>query len=661
MKRLEAGCSLAAVFAVSSLKVDAVIWNLFVDNVPLSPLLERRLAPTMAAAAPTSMDAMTMLQRQMEVSGALRDKVTKPEELERIRLIMADLTVFFTQINRLATKLQLPLEVVFQCLMQIGMGDTVNFDKQCRQGNVPMHQAKVLDRNSSLNAQKAEPRIREELPEDKLMQLVDQCKTLRTLVRMKVEDGNDLSMARKLVTLAHEYLGYIYEACGKDPAKTFQVYMADDEPALKKLLSGGHGSQADGMGDEGSEAAGGKPLPKDVVRGIQAECQACLLTNKAPFPQRNDALSTIKFWVETCSNEVFLEEKTFFGLFTVLHDAMKVHLAEKRSALCRTACGILSVICLRSQPALLANSRIKEVLHSWLTILLNQVHVTVAAIAQASDGVVRDVIISSQGASFVMTAISAVLHKATQAALRRRCIGYVALAVLANPFDHEHTQAVSVVQKYIGNSDDGARRLARLLGLLLEVRKDGLQPGGLWDAKVERTAASERQMVVDCANDIEQFEIVVLGYDEPSGASLLVDEKAGCPRAASTLNGSVKSASTVERDDSLKSSPMQVSVAAEVKSVEKTAMPPPVEAKKPLSQTVPVRRMEEEQNRAPPRKTTPPPRATTPGIPLSLQSLAQEQLCTPGKVERTSPTELCASLKLRRSSGGASRNNSGTF
>ena len=90
--------------------------------------------------------------------------------------------------------------MVFQSLLgaiaeMTGMGDDVEaqrFNHFSDKEFVPMHQAKVLDRSERLKEGDAAIRA---LASDQFPWLVGKADLLRKLLRVKVEDGNDLRMA----------------------------------------------------------------------------------------------------------------------------------------------------------------------------------------------------------------------------------------------------------------------------------------------------------------------------------------------------------------------------------------------------------------------------------------------------------------------------------
>ena len=100
---------------------------------------------------------------------------------------------------------KLSLDIVFQSLMQAladsGRAPSLGADFDSQGGTfgtpgaadfVPMHQAKVLDRSERLKENDASIRA---LAGSRLDWLVDSADLLRKLLRVKVEDGNDVHSA----------------------------------------------------------------------------------------------------------------------------------------------------------------------------------------------------------------------------------------------------------------------------------------------------------------------------------------------------------------------------------------------------------------------------------------------------------------------------------
>ena len=74
----------------------------------------------------------------------------------------------------------------------------LDFDVQGGVGDIPMHQAKVLDRRPRLDDA---GNIEQQVGAEKLNQFVQPVQGLRALVRVKVEDHNDMCMC----TIDHRY------------------------------------------------------------------------------------------------------------------------------------------------------------------------------------------------------------------------------------------------------------------------------------------------------------------------------------------------------------------------------------------------------------------------------------------------------------------------
>jgi hypothetical protein len=463
-----------------------------------------------------SVDAMLMLQRQMEVSAMLRVPPKDAAQLALVAKTLSELVVFIGQIGRLATHLQAPLEIFFQCLMQMGYKGHADFDKQKRDGHVPMHQAKVLNRDA---ASAIEPKVRDAISADQLATLVEQTATLRTLLRMKVEDGNDLSMARKALTLGDDYLSMIAKYADGDAAKTWALYDAQDEGAIHVLLSGSI--------EEAAAAAALPEMPTDLVKGVAQQCQQHLHNNKLPVAERQRALEVIQGWLSEAPTLPAVP------LMVAMRDALGVQLDEKRSSLTRAACGIVSTIVSRVSPTVFAVPEAKAVMAQWCAVMLRQVHVTVKTIAEATDATIRDVIVATQGAALVCTPIATVLGKASQLELQRKCIGYLCLAMVVSRRDHgaKLRAVVGVVSPHFVSANTGVRRIARVFGILSQELCPELDLPK-WDDRVDKAAAPEREAVVQMmAMGAAQFEVVTLKYGEASPMALL-------PPAGETLEDS---------------------------------------------------------------------------------------------------------------------------
>ena len=144
------------------------------------------------------------------------------------------LTTFMHELRELGEMSKSPLDVVFQCLMQAladsGRAPSLGADFDSQGGTfgkvgdsdfVPMHQAKVLDRSDRLKANDAEIRA---LAADRLDWLVDSADLLRKLLRVKVEDGNDLLMAIDTVNEVHVFWQRLRTHAAQSGEEHFDLY-----------------------------------------------------------------------------------------------------------------------------------------------------------------------------------------------------------------------------------------------------------------------------------------------------------------------------------------------------------------------------------------------------------------------------------------------------
>jgi hypothetical protein len=459
-------------------------------------------------------DPMMLLQRQMEVAGMVRQPPKSADDLYAVKNTIADLSKFITQLGRVATKQGLPLELTFQCLLSIGLGAEKNFDRQARQGDVPMHQAKVLNREA---ANAAAPQLKAAMAPEELEGLVQRCNTMRSFLRIKVEDANDLSQARRGLALAEDYFAQLTSLCGMDRKFMWQLYAAQDEGAIREIVQmSGSAESLELLTASASDASGAaasvKPMPKHLISGIQAECAETLLTSTAPVAKRLKALANINAWLADAGIEAVRAQ--FGEIVTALRAALKVQLGEKRSAITRAACDTFTQLCKYASPSLLHHAEVKDTMGAWLAVLLKQVHVTVGAIADATDLTVRDMIVASHGATYVCTVIAGVLGTGALPELQRKCTGYLALALVcsSNDISAKAHATVPVVDKILRGGNDGTRRVARAYGIVLEQRYPAASLPS-WDERCEKSAAEERAAVLQSAErGPAAFELGVLRY-----------------------------------------------------------------------------------------------------------------------------------------------------
>ena len=486
------------------------------------------------------MNATLLLQRQMESAGSFRKPVNSPSDLVETHQIVKQLYDFMNRMNRITAKLELPVEASFQCLMHLGMGKVEDFDKQARDGSVPMHQAKVLDSNSALKSLEVEPALRKMVSGEELDQLVSNCSLLRSFLRMKVEDGNDLSMARKMVSLTMEYLDTIKHYSDGDAAKMYLLYTAETEEAVDEAInssnamestvgSAGFGSTIGTFEGTLSRTSRGKPAPTDAhsfMAGVKTEV-AKLESGKNSVGERQAALQALLGWVQEVDQEIV--DDVFEPLVTLLSTTLRVHLSEKRSLLLKIACNIASFLLIRCRPELIADTPsqskvVRDAVVMWLDCLLKGVHVTVAAIARATDETVRDLVVVSYGSSSVVRKLFATLQAAQQPELRKRVLNYLSVCLLsARPEAcDEFVREGTLIMRLLSQGDAQTRRAARLLVGVARVQGVDIMFGNL-DPKTAKALESEEKEVRDMGSSVEAFELNVLRYEEPSKACLYWD------------------------------------------------------------------------------------------------------------------------------------------
>ena len=151
-------------------------------------------APPPAAAPSGSGGAAEdwLLQKALEVSMLLRTRVASADALAASIVAAARLRAFMRETHDLAAELGVERDAVFQSLLG-QLADGKSFDSQGFDGAVPMHQAKVLDRSERLREFDAS--LKAHVGGGRLPTLVGCADELRKVLRVKVEDGNDLLMA----------------------------------------------------------------------------------------------------------------------------------------------------------------------------------------------------------------------------------------------------------------------------------------------------------------------------------------------------------------------------------------------------------------------------------------------------------------------------------
>lgn len=142
-------------------------------------------------------------QRALEVEYSLRKAISCNQDLGGVTRDIADLNAFLHRLDEIAAGVGFSPGEVLQVLLGQLANRTRSFDSMGGVGNVPMHQAKVLDR--SVRLAEAEQSLMGHVADGELSELVERVNLLRTLLRVKVEDPNDLTMARSSVYSAFNF------------------------------------------------------------------------------------------------------------------------------------------------------------------------------------------------------------------------------------------------------------------------------------------------------------------------------------------------------------------------------------------------------------------------------------------------------------------------
>eukprot|EP01063_Lacrimia_lanifica_P018300 TRINITY_DN25225_c0_g1_i1.p1 TRINITY_DN25225_c0_g1~~TRINITY_DN25225_c0_g1_i1.p1 ORF type:complete len:721 (+),score=242.90 TRINITY_DN25225_c0_g1_i1:67-2163(+) len=153
-------------------------------------------------------------QQQCEVASSLRVAVDNDGAAEKVAAAVATVELFLRDMDDASDEMQLPVDFIIQALL----GELVTEKDVQKQGGsegnvVPMHQNKVLDRSNRvvvLDADRVKDQrwvirqVKENLPK-----LLESLRILRDLVKIKVEDANDVDMARKWSATASAFFNHL--------------------------------------------------------------------------------------------------------------------------------------------------------------------------------------------------------------------------------------------------------------------------------------------------------------------------------------------------------------------------------------------------------------------------------------------------------------------
>lgn len=169
-----------------------------------------------------------LLQRQIEVEMTLREKkVASAEDLEHVAETFRDLNQLFLELHAAAAELtaanKRPCSVaaLFQELLHkiAGVNAGLGMEGQRGEGNVPMHQAKVLDRRHRTSTECGD--VNMVLGPERVRGMVLRVRDLRQALRIKVEDANDVRMAEEAVKAGHAFWTKLREHASAHGADAF--------------------------------------------------------------------------------------------------------------------------------------------------------------------------------------------------------------------------------------------------------------------------------------------------------------------------------------------------------------------------------------------------------------------------------------------------------
>ncbi|KAK3275670.1 hypothetical protein CYMTET_16211 [Cymbomonas tetramitiformis] len=168
-------------------------------------------------------DEAWLLQRQLEVELSLRKKICSTEDILELAKSFQNIVQFFKELGDLSGSLQIPSGAIFQEILSQLSESNLDFDKQGRVGDIPMHQAKVLNRRPRLEA---EGNIVEHIGAGVLERFLQPVQDLRALLRVKVEDSNDLCMAEEAAKTTARFLSGLSHIADKKQLSQFQALEA---------------------------------------------------------------------------------------------------------------------------------------------------------------------------------------------------------------------------------------------------------------------------------------------------------------------------------------------------------------------------------------------------------------------------------------------------
>eukprot|EP00668_Euglena_longa_P035442 GGOE01045529.1.p1 GENE.GGOE01045529.1~~GGOE01045529.1.p1 ORF type:complete len:404 (-),score=110.29 GGOE01045529.1:558-1631(-) len=163
---------------------------------------KRKAGPVIADVAPMGelegrremKEDVWLRQRSAEVQFTLRTDIHCATALQEVQASVAALCQFTGKLAKVAQEISLSPQEVFQELLA-RVAEQQDFDSQHGAEGVPMHQAKVLNRKKRLANAQVGAALQSAVGAEALLAMGQQVQQMRRMLKIKVEDKNDLRMA----------------------------------------------------------------------------------------------------------------------------------------------------------------------------------------------------------------------------------------------------------------------------------------------------------------------------------------------------------------------------------------------------------------------------------------------------------------------------------
>ncbi|KAJ1629253.1 hypothetical protein T492DRAFT_873636 [Pavlovales sp. CCMP2436] len=170
-----------------------------------------------ASGAPLADGFEWLMQKGFELMLMIRAKLDSRE----LSATVDHLGRFVSDLSEAAGRASVEKAHIVQELLLRLLGVQQSFDSQRGTAAIPMHQAKVLDRSSRLQALNLEAVLGE-----RMESMVSAMGKLRTLLKIKVEDGNDLVMAEGTIAELGAFFGKLREVAAQKQLDEFELFVS---------------------------------------------------------------------------------------------------------------------------------------------------------------------------------------------------------------------------------------------------------------------------------------------------------------------------------------------------------------------------------------------------------------------------------------------------